>query len=252
MLHLIGLGLFDEQDISLKALEALKKSDRVYAELYTNFYHGDLKKLEELCGKKITVLGRSDVEENPTEIILKDAREKEIAFLVAGDPMVATTHIDLALRARKKGIKVKVIHSSSIYSAIAETGLQAYKFGKTTSIVYPEEKYFPETPYDALKDNLEMGLHTLCLLDVKADEERYMTVAEGIQTLLKIGEKRKDRVFTEDTLCVGAARLGGDSLINYGKARDLMKIDFGKPPHILIVPAKLHFMEEEALDSLPD
>ncbi|MFH1126413.1 MAG: diphthine synthase [Candidatus Altiarchaeota archaeon] len=247
MLYLVGLGLFDELDLSLRGLEKLKDSDKVYLELYTNFYHGDLKKLEKLCDKKIVILKRSDIEEHPDENVLKDAQKKVVSLLVPGDPMVATTHIDLALRARKKGIEVKVIHSSSVYSAVAETGLQIYKFGKTTTLAYPESSYFPTSPYDAIKENRDRGLHTLCLLDVKADEQKYMTVDDGIRILLEIEKKKKQGIFTEETLCVGVSRLGGDTLIKYGKAAELMKIDYGKPPQILVIPGKLHYLEEEAL-----
>ena len=118
---------------------------------------------------------------------------------------------------------------------------------KKRQLVFPEKNYFPESPYDALRDNLKMNLHTLCLLDVKYDENKYMTINDGIKILLQIEEKRGEGVFTEKTLCVGCARLGGDEVIKFGTAGGLIKVDFGKPPHVLIVPAKLHFVEEEAL-----
>lgn len=35
MLHIIGLGLADEKDISVKGLEIVKKAERVYLEAYT-------------------------------------------------------------------------------------------------------------------------------------------------------------------------------------------------------------------------
>jgi diphthine synthase len=90
------------------------------------------------------------------------------------------------------------------------------------------------------------------LLDVRAEEGRYMTVPEAIDLLLKMEETRKGGVFKADTLCVGVARLGGDSFIRAGKARELKRIDFGPPPHALIVPGKLHYMEKEMLDSFAD
>ena len=46
MLYLVGLGLYDEKDISLKGLEALKRADVVYAEFYTAcLFGGDLHSL---------------------------------------------------------------------------------------------------------------------------------------------------------------------------------------------------------------
>ncbi len=244
MLYLIGLGLYDERDLTRRALDALKNVDRVYLESYTSRYHGSLERIRELCGKDVVPLNRSDVEERPGDNILAGG---EAALLVMGDPLVATTHADIVLRAWEKNIRVKVIHNSSVYSAVGETGLQLYNFGKTTTIAYPEGDYFPKSPYDAVKENSMRGLHTLCLLDVKAEENRYMTVGEGIRLLLRMEEELIQSQFTGETMCVGVARLGGDTVIKYGPAEELVKEDFGEPPHVLVVPGKLHFMEEAIL-----
>ena len=247
MLYLIGLGIYDERDITLRALEVLRDVESVYAEFYTSASNVNLKNLEELIGKRIHVLSRCDLEEHPEGNVLKDSSKKKTALLSPGDPMVATTHVDIILRARKLGIKTKIVHGSSIYSAVAETGLQIYKFGRTTSIPFPEKSYYPTSPYDVLRENLKTGLHTLFLLDIKPEENRFMSVNDAIRILLRIEEKKKEGIFTEETRCLSAARLGGNSIIRYGRVRDLMDYDFGRPPHVLIVPGKLHFMEEEML-----
>jgi diphthine synthase len=244
MLHLIGLGLNDERDLSLKALEILKKSDMVYFESYTSRFNGSLENLKTLTGKDVILLKRKDLEEHPEDNVLRGG---EVSLLVMGDPLVATTHSDIVLRAEKLGIKVGVIHSASIYSAIGESGLQLYMFGKTVTIAYPEGKYFPMSLYDGLKENRLRGLHTLCLLDVKAEEGRYMTVNEGIELLLRMEHEKMQNQFRSDTMCLGVARLGGDAVIKYGTAEQLMAEEFGGPPHALIVPGKLHFVEEEML-----
>jgi len=245
MLYLIGLGLYDEKDISIRGLEILRECDEIYAEFYTNRWCGNLKNLGL---KKARVLIRKDIEENPGENVLKNCKGKKVALLVPGDPMIATTHIDLVLRAEKLGVSVEIVHSSSVCSAISETGLQAYKFGKTASIAFPEKDYFPESFYNVLKENLELGLHTLMLLDVKSEENRFMSVNQAIEILLEIEDKRGDGVFTEKTRCVGCARLGSRRrVIKEGSAHDLLNCDFGLPPHCLVVPGELHFMEEEAL-----
>jgi diphthine synthase len=249
MLYLIGLGLYDEGDITLRGLEAAKACDKVYAELYTSPWRGSLEKLGTTIGKKIVTLQRSDLEEDSKKL-LEEAKKMDIAILVSGDPLVATTHSSLIIDARKMGIKVKIIHSSSVFSAIAESGLQIYKFGKTATVVYPEKNFFPKTPYVTLHDNLERGLHTLLLLDVKDDQRRYMSISEAIDIMLELEKHNTKGVFTEKTKCVGISRLGGDTKIRLAYARDLKKEDFGKPPHVLIVPAELHFSEEEFLKSL--
>lgn len=249
MLCLIGLGLYDEKDVTLKGVEVAKSCDRIYAELYTSPWQGSLENLEGIIGKKIVVLQRSDLEESSKKLV-EEAKESDIALFVPGDPLVATTHPSLITDARKKGIVIKIIHSSSILSGIAETGLQIYKFGKTATVAYPEKNFFPKTPYKILEKNKKSGMHTLLLLDVKSDKKKYMTVREAIEIMLEIESQEKKGVFTESTKCVGVARLGGDALIKYASAKELKSTDFGKPPHVLIIPGELHFSEKEYLEAL--
>ncbi|MDP3765751.1 MAG: diphthine synthase [Nanoarchaeota archaeon] len=244
-LYFIGLGLNSEKDITINGLEAVKKCDIVYLENYTSILNCSKEALEKFYNKKIILARRNIVEADNNEII-ENAKAKDVAFLVAGDPLVATTHIDLFLRAKKEGIKCHIIHNASIISAVGVTGLQVYKFGKTTSI--PLENENVESPYDVLKDNLSLGLHTLFLLDLNPDEEKFLSINDSIRYLLKIELKRNERIFSEKTLCVGCARIGSENqVIKAGTAKDLLKFSFGRLVHCLIVPGKLHFMEEEAL-----
>ena len=215
-------------------------------ENYTSILNCQKEDLEKFYNKKIILARRNLVEADNNEII-ENAKAKNVTFLVVGDPLAATTHIDLFLRARKEGIKCHIIHNSSILTAVGVTGLQLYKFGKTTSI--PIENDNIEAPYDALKGNLSLGLHTLFLLDLNPDEEKFMSVNDAIRYLLKVELKRNEKIFSEKTLCVGCARIGSESqVIKSGTVKELLKFDFGKPVHCLIVPGKLHFMEEEALN----
>lgn len=245
-LYIIGIGLSDEKDITVKGLEIAKKADFVYLESYTSILQCPVSKLEKLYGRKIILADRDLVEKKADEMLQK-AEKKDVAFLVVGDPMSATTHIDLMLRAKEKGIEVKVMHNASILTAVGITGLQLYKFGKVTSIPFPENVK-AETPYNVLKANKENRMHTLILLDIDVERNKFMTVNEAIKILLEIEERKKEGIFTKDAFCIGCARLGSeDFFIRAGKAGELMEIDFGKPPHCLIVPSEMHFMEEEAL-----
>jgi len=246
-LHIIGIGLGDEQDITLRGLNTVKKCYKVYLETYTSKLNCDIPKLEELYGKKIIPANRELVEKK-AELILNDAKGSDIAFLVVGDPMSATTHLDLMMRAKEKGIAVDVIFNASIMTAVGLTGLELYKFGKTTSIPFPTQSFNPETAYEVIKMNKANGLHTLILLDLRPEQDKYMTVNQAISILLGIEDKRKEKVFNEDTLIVGCARLGNnDYRIKSGTVQELMNKDFGKPLHCLVVVGNLHFMEEEAL-----
>ncbi|BDZ69182.1 diphthine synthase [Methanobacterium ferruginis] len=251
MLYLVGLGLYDEKDISINGLEAIQDAEVVYAEFYTaRLFGGNLKSLEHLAGVKINTLSREEVEEDNTP--LKQAENKDVAFLTAGDPLMATTHSDIMIEARKRGIKTRIIHASSILSAAPGiAGLQAYKFGKVTTIPRPEKNYFPHSPYDAVKDNQDMGLHSLVLLDIQAHRDYYMTANEGLEYLLKVESERKEGIITENSLAVVIARAGSkEPLVRADKIKKLVGEDFGGPLHCIIIPGKLHFLEEEGLLTL--
>lgn len=247
----IGLGLYDEKDISLKGVEEIKTCDRVYAEFYTAILAGtDLKKIEKTIGKKIEVLSREEIEKGKK--ILEQAETKNIVFLTCGDPMSATTHIDLRLNAIKAGIKTKIIHGSSIFTAVPGLlGLQNYKFGRTTTIAYPEKDYFPTSPYNVIDYNKKLGLHTLVLLDIQAEKKKFMTANEAMKLLLEMEEKIKGNVFKQDNILCVVARAGSDEpVVAAGNIKELIDRDFGPPLHTIVVPGKLHFMEFEALKVL--
>jgi len=250
VLYIIGIGLAESGDITVKGLDAARNSNNVYLDSYTSPLLYPVANLEKKIGKKIILADRKMVEQEPEETILKGAKEGNNAFLVVGDALSATTHIDLMMRAQKLGIETEIIHNASILTAVAETGLQLYKFGKTASIPFPDEKssYLPNTPYDILKQNKSIEAHTLFLLDLNPQENKFMTIAEAINYLLKVELTRGERVFITDMLCVACSCLGSkNQIIRLGKAKELVKDSFGKPPYCLIVPGKLHFMEEEAL-----
>ena len=247
-LYLIGLGLGDQKDITLNGLDAIKKCSDVYLENYTAILDCSVQELETLYLKKIILATRDIVESKAEETILKDAKTKDVALLVVGDPLSATTHLDLVLRAKKLEIPVRIIHNSSITSAIAETGLQIYKFGPTASIPFSDEKFKPETPYNIIKENLVRGLHTLILLDLKPLEKKFMTISNALNYLVEIESKRKENVIGKNTLVIGCARIGSkNQLIKAAKLNEILQFDFGAPLHCIVIPGKMHFMEEEAI-----
>jgi diphthine synthase len=255
MLQFIGLGLYDERDISVKGLEAVRAADLVYAEFYTSRLMGaSLERMEMLYGKKIRLLSRDEVEVDPAW--LKDAMDKDVAFLVGGDAMVSTTHLDLRLRAVKLGIKTRVIHSSSILTAVSGLcGLQNYRFGRSTTIPFPYtsrgSRIVPETPYQVLKENLAHNLHTMLFLDIQTHPaERYMTVNEGSALLLEMQAKAQESLL-DGWLGIGIARAGSEEpAVKADLLVRLKSLDLGGPLQIMVVPARLHFMEAEALQVL--
>lgn len=240
----IGLGLWDELDITLKGLKEARSCDTVFAEFYTAKLVGTNKeKIEKMIGKQITILKREEVE---NDSIIQEARNKKIGFIVPGDPMSATTHVALRLKAIEEGISTKIIHGTSIVTASAGIlGLQIYKFGRITTMPFPKKGYFPSSPYNVIKENVENGLHSLVLLDIS---DKPMTANEGIKILLKIEEGRKEGIVTDKTLIAVVARLSSPNpLARAGFPKQLLKEDFGGSPHSLVIPGKLHFMESQAL-----
>jgi diphthine synthase len=251
----VGLGLYDEKDLSMRGLEELKKADTVFVEFYTSLMPGiSLKKLEAIIGKAVNVVSRRVLEEEEGQQLIKAAKKGKTVFLVQGDPMIATTHIDLWIRAKKNGVKTRVIHGTSVVSAVRGiSGLQNYKFGKAVTIPFAEREFVSETPYNVINENKKMGLHTICYLDIKAEKKKYLTINEALQTLLDIEKKRKEQIITSRTLVVGVARVGSNEpIVKAGYVKEVINYDFGAPPHTLIFPDKLHFMEAEALITLAD
>lgn len=249
----IGLGLYDESDVSVKGLEELKSCDRVFAEFYTTkLGKFNRRTFEKLIGKKIHILSREETEKG--DKILDAATQNHVVFLTGGDPMIATTHVDLRLRAINQGIKTKIIHSSSIHTAVAGLlGLQSYKFGRTTTLAFPEKQYFPTSPYTVIYQNKKIGLHTLVLLDIQTEHNKYMTANEGFGLLLEMEQKLKKRLFTHDTLACVVARAGAaQPILAANTIRFLQKKDFGPPLHSIVIPGDLHFMEIEALELCAD
>jgi len=244
----VGLGLNDEYGITLKGIEEIKTARSIFMETYTSrMPNFNLQHLEELCNKQIQLITRQTLEEENGKRILQAAETGKTVFLVPGDPFIATTHITLRIDAEKNGIRTRIIHGISIMSAIVSlSGLHNYKFGKTVTIPFPETP--AETPYNVITQNKKLGLHTLCLLDLKEPENRYLTINQAIKTLQAIEEQKQQQTLTQDTAAIGVARAGSDQpTLKAGFIKDLFDFDFGPPPYSLIFLGDMHFMEVDAL-----
>lgn len=244
----VGLGLSGTDGMTVKAMEALKSCDKIYAEFYTSMLiDTKIEDLETAIGKRIRILYRAQVEEG--EDIINDARTMRVGFITAGDTMAATTHVDLRIQAKEEGIPVRLFHGISIFSACpTSVGLQPYKFGRTVTLPFIENGYHPQSPYDNILENKRRGLHTLILLDIHADEMRYMTAREAIEWLLEGERKWGLGLVNEDTLLCVASQVGSpNERITAGYPEDLLKKDLGNPLFTLILPGNLHFMEAYSL-----
>ncbi|ELA40990.1 diphthine synthase [Vittaforma corneae ATCC 50505] len=249
MLFIIGIGLNNYKDISLRSLEILKMADKVYQECYTCIQLSSFNELERVIDKSIVLADRKLVEE--TNKIVEEAKNFNVAFLVAGTPFFATTHTDLYLRAKERGVQVKVVHNVSILNVKGCYGLYSYSFGKTISIPYFTEKVKPISFYDSIYSNYTSNLHTLCLLDIKTDENRYMTVNEALEQLLYAEEQTQKGILNLKTKVFAVCRFATDEeFVCYDSVEKLQQMNFGKPLHSLIIPAKLSCIEEEFVSEL--
>jgi diphthine synthase len=256
MLWLIGLGIEGVGGMSMRGLEILKTCNLIYIERFTGYLSDiDLGELRLFCKQDynvVNVVGRLFVEDGRD--ILEQADNNEVALIVYGDALIATTYIDLFIRAIRRGIKVEVVHSASgITSLIGESGLQNYKFGRTSTIM--SEPQSAISVYNTLMDNLLLGNHTLILTEYSETKENispfFLDPIVAMKMLLDVEKEQRSRAFTEETFVLVASRIGRtDKKIISGQIRSLMEINYGTGPHSLIVPGRLHFVETEAISCI--
>ena len=262
-LYIVGLGLGDEKDITVRGLEAIQKSEKVFLEAYTSILSISHQRLEAFYNKTILVADRNFVE-GQAEQIYEPAKDGHVSFLVVGDPVCATTHTDLMIRARDYGVSVEIIHNASVMGAVGSCGLQLYNFGATISIPFFEDNWRPKSFYSKIEYNRNGGMHTLCLLDIKVKEPnfeamkkgkmiflppRFMSVHTALEQLIEIESIEQNLAYDpKSTLCVGMARLGQlDQCIKAGTMEELLKEDFGEPLHCIVICGETHELEREYL-----
>ncbi|MCD6313215.1 MAG: diphthine synthase [Thaumarchaeota archaeon] len=246
-LYLVGLGLGSKGYLTLKALEVMKNSDKIYLDSYTSFIDQDL--LDELRKNfkgKLVDADRRVLEEGSSSIV-EEAEKLNVCILVPGDPLIATTHLSIIFEAAKKGVKSEIIYGVSAYSAlISASCLQAYKFGKTVTI--PKSGVGIESCYLSILENMERGLHTLVLLDT-ADEG--LEIPAALKMLSRVEEKLGMGLISERRLLVCLARIGfSDEFRWAGSLVQALRANYPPPPHSIVFPGSLHFSEAEALKEI--
>jgi diphthine synthase len=248
-LSFVGLGL-GAKGITLEGVEEMIGSDVIYLEYYTTPHEPQLlKQVQSSTGKGITIVDREFVEDGGK--ILTDAEGKKVVLAVLGDPMIATTHNELRVRAIRRGIETRVVHSATIASAAASaSGLHSYKFSRTVTVTRESVGKLTQA-YHILHENLLEGAHTLLLLEYDIQSGQGVTPADAMAGLLLAEGNFKRGVVREDTFAILLSRLGReDSALAAGGFAELSANDAGAPPHCLIIPGKLHFTEVEAVSAI--
>ncbi|HUU47533.1 MAG TPA: diphthine synthase [Nitrosopumilaceae archaeon] len=246
MLWFVGLGISGTKSMSLEAQKILSKADIVYLEQFTSpISKSDLASIKKMTGGEFKPAKRWLVEDGIE--ILKNASRKKVVLLSYGDPYIATTHIELRTRAIQEKIKTHSIHaSSSLTSMIGECGLHFYKIGRIATIM--DEMKSMTTPYFVIYKNIIEGNHTILLLEYNQDKDFFLNPKDALKGLIETEKGQKRNVISSSTYAIVASRVGfKDQLITSGKISSLLKIDFGKPPHTLIITGRFHFTESDAL-----
>jgi len=233
MLYLIGLGLnFD--GISKFGLEIVKSCKRVYLENYTVDFPYSVGELQEVLDKKIIPADREFVESCE---IVDEAKKMDVALLIYGSPLTATTHIILIQEAKACNVKCKVIYSASVLDAVAETGLQLYKFGKIASMPAWKNNFAPTSFMEIVKENNSISAHSLILVDIGLDFQ------DALNQFEKSAKEHKIKL-GKIAVC---SRLGTrHRKIFYEKLEELKEREV-LAPYCFIIPGKMHFVEEEML-----
>ena len=236
MLYLIGLGL-NIDGISKYGIEVVKRCKRIYLENYTVDFPYSLGELQDVIEKKILPADREKIESLE---LIDEARKMDIALLVYGSPLFATTHISLIQEAKNSRVKYKIVYNASVFDAIAETGLQLYKFGKITSMPTWKTNYTPTSFMEVVKENTQINAHSLILTDIGlkfSDALKQLEIAA------------KDTKFDLNKIVV-CSQLGSKyKKIYYENMENLQSVKL-KKPYCIIIPSKLHFVEREALNNV--
>lgn len=162
---------------------------------------------------------------------------------------MATTHHTIIDAAAKQGIKTKVFHSSSVFTAaIGESSLDIYRFGPTTTIPFWSARYKPTSFVGVIAQNIRNSQHTLLLLDLDQKSARPMTLAEATDIIKEAQGEREKLPKGTKVLIIGDAGRSGQ-VIRYTDlplAKELAN-EFAGKTLCMIIPAKPNFAEEEAL-----
>lgn len=250
MLWFIGLGITGPDSLSENTKKIISDSNVVYFEQFTSpMPDADVQKIKQLTKGEFKFAPRWLVEDGKE--ILENAKSKKVSLLSFGDPYIATTHIELRTRAIQEKIQTGTVHASSaLTSLVGECGLHYYKVGKTVTIM----SGIPSTTaYYTIFENLKLGNHTVVLLEYNQNKNFFLDPKEAFQSLLDTEKEQTRKVISDSTYAIVASRIGQDSQkITSGKLASLLGVDFGVPPHSIVIPGALHFTESDALKTLSE
>ncbi len=232
----ISSGFNPPYSLTQEEVEFLKSSEYILIDSYTSPNY-----MKEFGSEKLVQLDREKLENFNWIFDLNS----NVSIVSPGDIFAATTHFNIYMEAVKRGINVKIFHNASIYPAAAtRLGLQIYKIGPPVSIPRFREGFRPYSAYDKILKNIQDGYHTILLLDTNPP----LTLMEAIEELMEMEKERSGKIFHNDFQIAAISQLGMENeKIVFGKMKELRDVDL-EPPISLVIPGKLHFLEEESLE----
>ena len=277
-LHLIGTGVGSPLNMSIGGQRVASACKYRFLEGYTSLLENNGGAILEGLVGAFDIIRRPRVEE--PESLLDLAKNSSVALMVVGDPMQATTHVDLLLRCKERGISTSVHHAVSVVDVVcAGIGLQSYRFGRQVTLTFPHGEHLPTSPLEMIADNLLLGLHTLVLLDLDptgsgSTNPSPMSPNEAIEVMKEMSKRLIDdppphlhadseeskrqiirkiavaRILergVENLHGVICSNMGGNaSQVTSGTLYELVEKEYSGI-HSLVVTGDLMGMEEEAL-----
>ena len=246
----IGLGSQPINSIPYGALSLLMKADSILIDIYTSPWREEfISKLKAVIKREVKIATRSVLED--IESLIEKAKTEDIVIICLGDPFIATTHNMIRMRAVEKGVNVKVIYSSSFVNVLfGELGLHFYKLGFIGTIMdIPPSSLV--SIYEGVKNSLERNRHSILLLEYDYERRKSLSPSVALRKMVEIERSMRAGLFEMDLPVIIASRVGyDDQAFIPGYIRELLDIDFGEPPHSIVIPAQLHFTEAESLKVL--
>jgi len=259
-LWLIGLGPGDLEHMTERAKSVARGCEKRYLEGYTAVLPAEQEALLEGIIGPWEKLMRPSVEK--PEKLLEEARGASIALLVVGDPMQATTHIDLEARCAERGVGFDIVPGMSATSlAVSLSGLQSYRFGRQVTLPFSYGDYLATSPLEMIDANYVGGLHSLVLLDLDPtgmgfDPPKPMQPEEAVAMLERMCARLVEEQGERESLETPVRDWDGILLSDIGTERqrviaghlsDLSEVEGGWI-HTLILPAEMSGNEREAFE----
>ncbi|HLH86309.1 MAG TPA: diphthine synthase [Thermoplasmataceae archaeon] len=243
MIHVLGLGLRGAGSMTLDELEIASRCDSVFLESYTSVIdESEIEKLSRRIGRTIEILNRESMEHSGW--IIERGRREDVAILVVGDPLAATTHSQLRLDAKKSGVDIEFYENASILTrAPSLTGLMLYRFGPPVSLPRITGHYRPKSVLLKIKRNIENDMHTLLLLDLA--EGKTLTPSEACDILLTLENEHMVGAISKSMKVIVLISVSRrDQKILSGTVDAIIRNRIEGSPACIVIPATISDVEK--------